>query len=369
MKHEKIHKSSSRKSATQEGSISQLALRPNNIQAKQNSQKPPTQEEIENEAFNQDKQEAFGLQLKEKYGAIAPEEQARLGLLQAKMDDFWVQRWEKRSHLGHNFANIPIHAPDKQVSAPIQPHLPPFQAKLTIGEPGDKYEQEADRVASQVVEQINTRSAAQSTQGQSVQRQEEPEDESSPVPVKQEVTSIQQLQAVVEKLKGEKNWGGDNYGSQWQCNDISDLLCESVQGCTRESTSGYTLVRGGVIPGGQREGNTISHGTEAFWYFESYHAYVNVENIGRYDPTFNRSVSDGDIVVGDKKYSDESRVEFEYYKFPGEKYGTPDESGTLHIYNSYLELSTAVDDPSTEVGKFWGDDESSVADASDVGQG
>ncbi|MBD2196303.1 DUF4157 domain-containing protein [Calothrix anomala FACHB-343] len=93
------------------------------------------------------------------------------------MDDFWVQRWEKRSHLGHNFANIPIHAPDKQVSAPIQPHLPPFQAKLTIGEPGDKYEQEADRVASQVVQQINTPSAAQSTQGQSVQRQEEPDEE------------------------------------------------------------------------------------------------------------------------------------------------------------------------------------------------
>ncbi len=57
------------------------------------------------------------------------------------------------------------------------PYSLPVQAKLTIGEPGDKYEQEADRVASQVVKQINSPDAAQSTQGQSVQRQEEPEEE------------------------------------------------------------------------------------------------------------------------------------------------------------------------------------------------
>ncbi len=57
------------------------------------------------------------------------------------------------------------------------PYSLPVQAKLTIGEPGDKYEQEADRVASQVVKQINSPEAAQSTQGQSVQRQEEPVEE------------------------------------------------------------------------------------------------------------------------------------------------------------------------------------------------
>jgi len=57
------------------------------------------------------------------------------------------------------------------------PYSITVQAKLTIGEPGDKYEQEADRVASQVVKQINSPEAAQSTQGQSVQRQEEPVEE------------------------------------------------------------------------------------------------------------------------------------------------------------------------------------------------
>ncbi len=34
--------------------------------------------------------------------------------------------------------------------------MQPIQAKLTIGQPNDKYEQEADRVALQVVNQINT---------------------------------------------------------------------------------------------------------------------------------------------------------------------------------------------------------------------
>jgi len=40
-------------------------------------------------------------------------------------------------------------------NSPQQLSASPIQAKLTIGEPGDKYEQEADRVASQVVGQIN----------------------------------------------------------------------------------------------------------------------------------------------------------------------------------------------------------------------
>jgi hypothetical protein len=57
------------------------------------------------------------------------------------------------------------------------PHSLPLQAKLTIGEPGDKYEQEADQVASQVVKQINSPEAATSSQGQSVQRMEVAEEE------------------------------------------------------------------------------------------------------------------------------------------------------------------------------------------------
>ncbi|MGH1394612.1 MAG: DUF4157 domain-containing protein [Trichormus sp.] len=65
----------------------------------------------------------------------------------------------------------------KQINSPQHSSAQPIQAKLTIGEPGDKYEQEADRVASLVVEQINAPAPTQSTPGLSVQRQEENKEE------------------------------------------------------------------------------------------------------------------------------------------------------------------------------------------------
>ncbi|MEQ8383629.1 MAG: DUF4157 domain-containing protein [Coleofasciculus sp. A1-SPW-01] len=43
--------------------------------------------------------------------------------------------------------------------------LTPLQRKLTVGQPGDKYEQEADTVAAKVVEQINSPTSQQSVQG------------------------------------------------------------------------------------------------------------------------------------------------------------------------------------------------------------
>jgi hypothetical protein len=55
--------------------------------------------------------------------------------------------------------------------------IEPIQAKLTIGEVGDKYEQEADETAQRVVNQINTPTPQQSTQGESLQREEMPEEE------------------------------------------------------------------------------------------------------------------------------------------------------------------------------------------------
>jgi hypothetical protein len=41
-------------------------------------------------------------------------------------------------------------------SLPSRPFAPPIQAKLTVGEPNDQYEQEADRVAESVVAQLQT---------------------------------------------------------------------------------------------------------------------------------------------------------------------------------------------------------------------
>ena len=76
--------------------------------------------------------------------------------------------------------------------------VPPIQATLTIGQPGDKYEQEADRVAPQVVKQINAPASAPSTLGQSVQRQEGPGAE---LQAKPEITALQRQEEPDEELQ------------------------------------------------------------------------------------------------------------------------------------------------------------------------
>jgi len=55
---------------------------------------------------------------------------------------------ENAKSFGHNFANISISSPSSSTPPLIQP-------KLTIGEPGDKYEQEADKTAAEVVQRIH----------------------------------------------------------------------------------------------------------------------------------------------------------------------------------------------------------------------
>ncbi|MGB7442562.1 MAG: DUF4157 domain-containing protein [Coleofasciculaceae cyanobacterium] len=52
-----------------------------------------------------------------------------------------------------------------------------IQAKLTIGEVGDKYEQEADRVAAEVVQQISRPAPVSNAQGEVVQGKESKEEE------------------------------------------------------------------------------------------------------------------------------------------------------------------------------------------------
>jgi len=75
----------------------------------------------------------------------------------------------------------------------------PVQAKLTIGQPHDKYEQEAERVASQVVQQINAPASTRSTQGQSVQRQSErSEEELQAIP---DITSLQDRKEPARKVQ------------------------------------------------------------------------------------------------------------------------------------------------------------------------
>lgn len=89
------------------------------VQMKQKEQQTP--EELENEAFDQHKFEAFGLQLKEKSGTITPVEQERLGVLQAKMDDFWVQRQERASRFGFDFSKISVNPPREPATLQLNP--------------------------------------------------------------------------------------------------------------------------------------------------------------------------------------------------------------------------------------------------------
>ncbi|MEP0835810.1 DUF4157 domain-containing protein [Microcoleus sp. AS-A8] len=181
-----------------------------------------TPEEMENEAFERDEFEAHLLETKEKYGTITPEEQELLGGAESGDGGFLGAQKGTDKRFGHNFANIPVNPPGEQDAPQLQPmwrdgtpgvpmggkrslfnfeqqsSASPLQAKLTIGQPGDEYEQEADRVASQVVEQIHAPTTAQSNQGQSVQRQEENQEE---VQAKPEITALQRQEEKPEELQ------------------------------------------------------------------------------------------------------------------------------------------------------------------------
>ncbi|HEY9611221.1 DUF4157 domain-containing protein [Allocoleopsis sp.] len=183
------------------------------------SSRPPQPKNL----FNVHPFEAQKLELNEQDGSITSEEQEQLGGVKTGMEDFRAQRMERAQRFGHNFANIRVtppgehdDAPPIQAMSPVEtPEVPlgrqrslfnsrqqvsasPIQRQLTIGQPRDEYEQEADRVASQVIEQINAPASAPSTQGQSVQRQEEKPEE---LQAKPEITPLQQQEEKPEELQ------------------------------------------------------------------------------------------------------------------------------------------------------------------------
>ncbi|WP_202985783.1 DUF4157 domain-containing protein [Nostoc sp. UIC 10630] len=166
----------------------QLAYRPFGSQIQKVSVSPKSQTNISDVAFTEQKMEATRLELQAKHKTITPEGQERLTVLQAKMDGLLNSRLEHATQFSHNFANIPLRRPDT-------PTL--IQEKLTIGEPGDKYEQEADATARQVVqkihqpqseklqrEELSNEEELQMTAGGSIQREELPEEEKKQLQMK-----------------------------------------------------------------------------------------------------------------------------------------------------------------------------------------
>ncbi len=72
---------------------------------------------------------------------------------------------------------IPLSPPDVPSHSSTTRGVPAIQAKLTIGQPNDFYEQEADRVAAQVVQQINAAPSAHPQATVALQRQAAPEED------------------------------------------------------------------------------------------------------------------------------------------------------------------------------------------------
>jgi hypothetical protein len=94
----------------------------------------------------------------------------------------------RKSGYSENFLEKIINTPRSESAAPIQrksgnrlkaiaAERMAIQAKLTIGEPNDTYEQEADATAARVVQQINSSTASTTSQSPPIQRQEMEEDE------------------------------------------------------------------------------------------------------------------------------------------------------------------------------------------------
>jgi len=77
----------------------------------------------------------------------------------------------------------------------------PIQTKLTINDPGDKYEKEADQVASQVVDQINS-SAAESQSVQRMDGMEEEELMAKSLPGTQRMDDMEEEELMAKRLPG-----------------------------------------------------------------------------------------------------------------------------------------------------------------------
>ncbi|MCF3580443.1 DUF4157 domain-containing protein [Planktothrix agardhii 1811] len=126
---------------------------------------------------------------------IRPMDNALAAPQKHQTEDINHQQIQKKP--GFNFAEIPITGNTDRSTSRIQPKFNlSLQKKLTVGEAGDKYEQEADSVAEKVVKKINTPSGEQSTSGQGVQRQEEED-----LQMKPDISSIQRQEGEEEEIQ------------------------------------------------------------------------------------------------------------------------------------------------------------------------
>jgi Domain of unknown function (DUF4157)/HNH endonuclease len=151
-----------------------------------------------------------------------------------------------------------------------------IQAKMTIGAPGDQYEQEADRVAEQVVQKMHAPSTPESTLGGSIQRQRREEDghalrmkpstQHSPMggmaatqdlesSVNRARGSGQPLEAGLQRKLGQA-MGADFSGVRVHTGNQADQLNRSIQ--AKAFTTGQDMFfRQGAYQPGSREGQEL----------------------------------------------------------------------------------------------------------------
>ncbi len=243
---------------------SRLASRPVPAPAKAS-----TPQDIENQAFMEYKHEALGLQLQAKYGTITPQGQERLTLLQAKMDAFRQNRL--KSTPSTSLLDIPHLFAPRETSQPLQP-------KLKIGQVGDKYEREADRVAEQVVKQIHAPVSQQV--GQNLQREdmsvEEKELQKKPMlqlrSAKEGTTAAPDLEASIKQARGggqpladsirkpmEQAIGADFSRVKVHIDSRADQLNQSIQAKAFTTGQDVFFRQGAYNPGSRGGQELLAH--------------------------------------------------------------------------------------------------------------
>jgi Domain of unknown function (DUF4157) len=154
-----------------------------------------------------------------------------------------------------------------------------IQAKMTIGAPGDKYEQEADRVAEQVVQKMHAPSAQESMLGEQIQHQKREEDGQAlrmkPLaqrPAVGGMAATQDLESSIHRARGggqpldsnlqrklRQAMGADFSGVKVHTDAQSDQLNRSIQAKAFTTGRDVFFRQGAYEPGSRRGQELIAH--------------------------------------------------------------------------------------------------------------
>jgi hypothetical protein len=205
----------------------------------------------------------------------------------------------------------------------------PIQAKLTIGEPGDKYEQEADRVATQVVNQIQAPASQPSASEPSVQRMEMTEEEDEQLMTKPmvqrlsaggEMAAPPDLEASIQQARGggqplsdnirepmEQAFGADFSGVRVHTDATSDQLNQSIQAKAFTTGQDVFFRQGAYQTGSRKAQELIAH--------ELTHVVQQSGEGGQLSSTHNGRIvqRDGELVTTDVPPIDYSKDQ-SYYR-------------------------------------------------------